>query len=97
MPAVTTPKTFDCAICKAALRSQRELDNHMCLLHDECGEAHLGSVITFRCATCREAFTRRSDLYIHLCERGHGNPAEWDKAREPGVQRRRSRREDRAG
>ena len=91
MPALTPPKTFDCEICSAALRSQRELDNHMCLLHDECGEAHLGSAITFRCATCREAFGRRGDLFAHLREHGHGHPAEWDKARPPGEPRLRGR------
>ena len=91
MPALTPAKTFDCATCGAALRSQRELDNHMCLLHDECGEAHLGSAITFRCATCGEAFMRRSDLFAHQRERDHGHPSEWDKARPPGEPRLRSR------
>jgi hypothetical protein len=81
MPALTTPKTFDCAICSASLKSQRDLDNHMCLRHDDCGEARLGTPITFRCATCGEGFARRSDLYAHLRERGHGHPSEWDKPR----------------
>ena len=58
MPAATTPKTYDCTICHAALKSQRDLDNHMCLRHDDCGEARLGAAITFRCITCGEAFER---------------------------------------
>jgi hypothetical protein len=91
MPALTSPKTFDCAICSAVLSSQRDLDNHMCLLHDDCGEAHLGTPITFRCATCGQAFARRGDLYAHLRLRGHGHPAEWDMARRPGAQRLRGR------
>ena len=91
MPALTTPKTYDCEICHAALKSQRELDNHMCLRHDDCGEARLGTPITFRCATCGEPFERRGDLYAHLREAGHGHPAEWDKARPLGAQRQRRR------
>lgn len=91
MPVLTSPKTYECATCRAALKSQRDLDNHMCLLHDDCGEARLGSPITFRCATCGEAFARRSDLYAHLRDRGHGNPSEWDKARPPGEKRLRGR------
>jgi uncharacterized C2H2 Zn-finger protein len=97
MPALTVPKTFVCEICSVVLRSQRDLDNHMCLLHDECGEARLGSPITFRCATCGEAFARRGDLFAHLCQRGHGHPAEWDKARPPGAQRPRGRSRSRSG
>ncbi len=95
MPALTPPKTYDCKICSAALRSQRELDNHMCLLHDECDEARLGTPITFRCATCGAAFARRGDLFAHLHERGHGHPAEWDRSRPPGTQRVRSRQRQR--
>jgi uncharacterized C2H2 Zn-finger protein len=91
MPTVTTPKTFDCTLCSAALKSQRDLDNHMCLLHDDCGEARLGTPITFRCITCGEAFARRSDLFAHQQSLGHGHPAEWDKARPPGEQRPRRR------
>jgi hypothetical protein len=91
MPARTAPKTFECALCSAALVSQRELDNHLCLVHDECGEAHLGSPITFRCATCGEAFTRRSDLYAHMSQRDHGHPSTWDKAGLEAQQRRRRR------
>ena len=87
MPALTTPKTFDCSVCSAVLKSQRELDNHMCLVHDDCEGARLGTPITFRCITCGEAFTRRSDLYAHQQQDGHGNPAEWDKARPPGTPR----------
>ena len=97
MPALTSPKTFDCAICSPALRSQRDLDSHMCLLHDECGEARLGTPITFRCATCGEAFARRGDLFAHLLERGHGHPAEWDMPRPPGAQRPRGRSRSRSG
>jgi hypothetical protein len=63
------------------LDSQRELDNHMCLRHDDCGEARLGTPITFRCATCGEAFARRDDLYAHLLQLGHGNPSAWGKSR----------------
>ena len=89
MPATTTPKTFDCDICHAALKTQRELDNHMCLRHDDCGEARLGAAITFRCITCGEAFTRRSELYAHQQKDGHGNPSEWDKPRPLGQRGRR--------
>jgi len=88
---LTPSKTFDCAICSAVLKSQRDLDNHLCLLHDECGAAHLGAPITFRCAACGEAFARRGDLLAHLRRRGHGPLAEWDKARPPGAQRPRGR------
>ncbi len=89
MPSATTPKTFDCEICKAALKSQRDLDNHMCLRHDDCGEARLGAAITFRCITCGQAFARRSDLFAHQQKRGHGNPSEWDKPRQVGQRGRR--------
>jgi uncharacterized C2H2 Zn-finger protein len=89
MPAATTPKTYDCTICHAALKSQRDLDNHMCLRHDDCGEARLGAAITFRCITCGEAFERRSDLVAHQQKHGHGNPAEWDKPRPLGQRGRR--------
>lgn len=91
MPAVATPKTFVCETCGASLKSQRDLDNHMCLLHDDCGEARLGTPITFRCGTCGEGFALRSDLYAHQQKQGHGNPAEWDKARPPGAERPRRR------
>jgi uncharacterized C2H2 Zn-finger protein len=94
---LTPPKTFDCAICSAVLKSQRDLDNHMCLLHDECGEAHLGTPITFRCATCGEAFARRGDLLAHLRQRGHGHAVERDGARPPGAQRLRGRPGRRSG
>jgi uncharacterized C2H2 Zn-finger protein len=97
MPTLTTPKTFDCAVCSAVLTSQRDLDNHLCLVHDDCGAAHLGSPITFRCATCGEAFARRSDLFAHVREVGHGHPAEWDMARPPGAQRLRGRHRSRGG
>ena len=97
MPALTSPKTFDCAICSAVLASQRDLDNHMCLLHDDCSEAHLGTPITFRCATCGEAFARRRDLFAHLRQRGHGHPAEWNKGRLPGARRLRGRPRSRSG
>jgi len=89
--AVTSPKTFDCEICRAALRSQRALDNHMCLLHDQCDAARLGTPITFRCAACGEAFGRRDDLLAHLSQRGHGRSPEQDTARPPGAQRPRRR------
>ncbi len=97
MPALASAKIFACAICSAVLDSQRDLDNHMCLLHDDCGEAHLGTPITFRCVTCREAFARRRDLFSHLRRRGHGHPAEWDMARPPGAQRLRGRPGRRSG
>ena len=97
MRTLTTPKTFDCRICSAALKSQRDLDTHMFLRHDECAAARLGTPITFRCATCGEAFARRGDLYAHQRERGHGHPAEWDKARPPGAQRPRGRSRSRGG
>jgi hypothetical protein len=97
MATLSSQKTFDCTICSASLKTQRELDNHMCLLHDDCGEAHLGSPITFRCATCGAAFERRGALFDHLKQRGHGHPSEWDKARPPGEQRPRSRARRRSG
>ena len=87
MGARTFPKTYDCEMCSAVLKSQRDLDNHMCLLHDECGAARLGTPITFRCATCGEAFARRGDLLAHLLQRGHGHSAERDKVRPRGAQR----------
>jgi hypothetical protein len=93
MPSVTTPKTYDCEICHAALKSQRDLDNHMCLRHDDCGEARLGSPITFRCVTCGKAFERRSDLYAHMKKNSHGHPSEWDKPRQLGAGRRRPPRQ----
>jgi uncharacterized C2H2 Zn-finger protein len=89
--APVTAKTYACEICSEALKSQRDLDNHMCPRHDDCGEARLGTPITFRCATCGEAFPRRGDLYAHLLKLGHGNPAEWDKARPAGQARQRRR------
>jgi uncharacterized C2H2 Zn-finger protein len=91
MPALTSQKTFDCGICSAVLKSQRDLDNHLCLIHDDCGAARLGTPITFRCATCGQAFVRRGDLFAHLNQRGHGHPAAWDKSRPPGAQRPRGR------
>ncbi len=97
MPALTKPKTFTCTVCSAELKSQRDLDNHMCLLHDDCGEARLGTPITFRCLTCGEPFSRRSDLFDHQQERGHGHPGEWDKARPPGTQRPRRQARRRRG
>jgi len=93
MPPVTTPKTYDCEICHAALKSQRDLDNHMCLRHDDCGEARLGSPITFRCVTCGKAYERRSDLYDHMKKHGHGHPSEWNKPRQLGAGRRRPPRQ----
>ena len=97
MRTLTPPKAFDCAICSVVLKSQRDLDNHMCLLHDDCAEARLGTPITFRCATCGEAFARRGDLLAHLRQRDHGHPAEWDRARPPGAQRLRGRPRSRSG
>jgi uncharacterized C2H2 Zn-finger protein len=91
MASATVPKTYDCAVCKAELRSQRDLDNHMCLAHDQCGEARLGTPITFRCAACGEAFERRGDLYEHQVQCGHGHPHEFGKARPPAGQRGRGR------
>jgi uncharacterized C2H2 Zn-finger protein len=87
MLASKAAKTFECDICSATLTSQRALDNHKCLVHDDCSEARLGTPITFRCATCGQAFTRRSDLYGHQLKTSHGHPAEWDKARPPGTPR----------
>jgi uncharacterized C2H2 Zn-finger protein len=97
MPTLTSPRTFDCKICSAVLQSRRDLDNHLCLLHDDCADAKPGTPITFRCATCGEAFARRGDLFAHLRRRGHGHPAEWDMARPPGTQRLRSRLGRRSG
>ena len=96
MPARTTPETFECALCSAALVSQRELNNHLCLVHDECGKARLGSPITFRCATCGEAFTRRSDLYVHMSRSDHGRSSAWGEGGLSGAQRKR-RRSPRSG
>lgn len=96
MTARTVPKTFVCEVCSAVLESRRSLDTHKCLLHDDCGEARLGTPITFRCATCGEPFTRRRDLFSHLQKLGHGHPAEWDMARPPGVQRPRRRARSRS-
>jgi uncharacterized C2H2 Zn-finger protein len=79
--ALTSPKTFDCEICGAVLRSQRDLDNHKCLFHDDCRSARLGAPITFRCAICGEAFARRGDLLAHLRQRGHGHPMEREGVR----------------
>jgi hypothetical protein len=93
---VTPPKTFECAICSAVLGSQRELDNHLCLLHDDCREARLGTPITFRCATCGQAFARRDDLLAHLRTDGHGHPAESKKGR-PGAPGLRGRPRRRSG
>jgi uncharacterized C2H2 Zn-finger protein len=81
MAPVTVPKTFTCGICSSVLASQRALDNHMCVLHDDCGEAPLRNPITFRCAVCGEAFARRDDLIVHLGRRGHGHPSEGDASR----------------
>ena len=97
MRTLSPPKTFDCEICSAVLKSQRELDNHMCLLHDDCAEARLGTPITFRCATCGEAFARRGDLLAHLRQRGHGHPTKRDKLRPPGAQQLRGRPQSRSG
>ena len=83
MPALTSPKTYDCEMCSAVFKSQRDLDNHLCLIHDECGAARLGTPITFRCAVCGEAFARRGDLLAHLSRRGHGHPAEPGEAGTP--------------
>ena len=90
MPAVTSRKTYDCTICAAQLNTQRDLDNHMCLVHDECGEARLGTPITFRCATCGEAFSRRGDLLAHMEKNGHGHVG-GDKIRGQGGRRPRGR------
>jgi hypothetical protein len=60
VPALTSRKTLDCEICGAVLKSQRELDNHLCLLHDEYGAARLGAPIAFRCAA--ERHVRRCAL-----------------------------------
>jgi uncharacterized C2H2 Zn-finger protein len=94
---LTPHRTFDCEVCSAVLKSQRDLDNHMCLLHDECAEARLGTPITFRCATCGEAFARRGDLLAHLRQRGHGRSEERDKVRPPGARQLRGRPRSRSG
>ena len=91
MPALASPKTYDCTICSAALKSQRDLDNHMCLAHDQCGEARLGTPITFRCAACGAAFARRGDLLAHMDSNGHGHTEPGDKVRSQGGRRARGR------
>jgi hypothetical protein len=91
MPAAITNRTHECTICRVALGSERELNAHMCLKHDECGESRLGGAITFRCMTCGEGFSRRSDLFTHLQERGHGNPSQWDKPQTAAERRARRR------
>jgi uncharacterized C2H2 Zn-finger protein len=95
MPSVTTTTTFVCAVCGAVLKRQAELDRHMCLLHDDCGEERVGPPITFRCATCRQSFARRGDLFAHLRQSGHGHPPEWDASLSRGAQRPRGRRRGR--
>jgi hypothetical protein len=87
MPPLTSPKTLECAICGAGLAAQRDLDKHLCLVHDDCSAARVGPPITFRCASCEEAFARRSELYAHQNACGHGHPAEWDLAQPAGVPR----------
>jgi uncharacterized C2H2 Zn-finger protein len=96
MPGVTTTATFDCAICGAVLKRQAELDRHMCLLHDECGEERVGPPITFRCATCGQSFERRGDLFAHLRQSGHGRPPDWEGSPPRGAQRSRARRRARS-
>lgn len=96
MPTLTSPKTFECGLCGAGLRSQRDLDTHMCLVHD-CGAVRPGGPITFRCVACREAFSRRGDLLAHLREQGHGPATEPDDARPQAGQRRRGRPRRRSG
>jgi hypothetical protein len=91
MPSVTKPATFPCAICGAVLQRQAELDKHMCMLHDACGEERVGPPITFRCATCGRPFARRDDLFEHLRQTGHGRPPEWDPSLPRGAQRGRRR------
>jgi hypothetical protein len=85
--ALTSPKTYDCDICGASLKSQLGLDNHLCLLHDRCRAERIGGPITFRCALCGEAFERRDLLIVHLRESGHGHPIERDPLRPPTPQR----------
>ena len=72
MPVASSPKTYDCEVCGAALQSKWALDNHMCLFHDVCGPTRPGAQITFRCAACGEAFARRVDLLEHMESSGHG-------------------------
>jgi hypothetical protein len=85
MPTGTSPKTFVCEVCSAVLGSQRDLDNHLCLLHDDCENARLGGPITFRCAACGAAFARRGDLFVHQREYGHGRSGDGDAG--PGGRR----------
>ncbi len=92
MPGVTTPTTFICPVCGAVLKRQAELDKHMCMLHDDCGEERVGPPITFRCATCGRAFARRGDLFEHLRESGHGRAPEWDSSASEGAQHSRPAR-----
>lgn len=91
MTALTTYKTFDCGRCSAVFTSQRELDSHLCLIHDECSAPFLATPITFRCAICGEAFERRSALLAHMSRCGHGHPAEPGQVRTPGAPRPRGR------
>jgi hypothetical protein len=59
-------KPQGCEICAAMVHSQRELDLHNYLFHEERPGSPIGAPITFRCASCRAAFAERRDLLAHL-------------------------------
>ena len=72
MPVASSPKTYDCEVCGAALQSKWALGNHLCLFHDQCGTVRPGAEVTFRCAACGASFARRSELVTHMEIEGHG-------------------------
>ncbi len=86
MPVMSSSKTYDCGLCGAALQSRWALDNHLCLMHDQCGGPRPGAEITFRCAACGAAFMRRSELLAHMESSGHGAPRGAGDAR-PALRR----------
>ena len=81
MPVMSSSKTYDCGLCGAAFQSNRALENHLCLMHDQCGSPRPGAEITFRCAACGSAYARRSELLAHMESSGHGRPHGADDAR----------------
>jgi len=94
VPVASSPKTYDCELCGAALQSKWALDNHLCLFHDQCGPLRPGAEVTFRCAACGAAFGRRSELVAHMESVGHGGSggraAATPAARAPRGRQRRS-------
>ena len=71
-------KPHSCEICGVRIHSERELDLHNYLFHEERSGSPIGAPITFRCASCDAAFAERPDLLAHLAA-DHGGAR-------PGVQ-----------